>query len=124
MCITISKPDVIVFSLKMFYRSLVQVVDISEQSVPCFPGIAVSGPKRLSNELKPTEDSLNLAWGLHFLSVILWSRPPVIDIVLQVPATDKLLYLILQGDALLGGVADNSVESTKLVLVPLGAISM
>ena len=51
------------------------------------------------------------------------SSPPVIDVILQLPVMDKFIYLILKGDALLGGMADISVESVELVLVPLGVIS-
>ena len=81
-CIVISKGDVIVFPLEIFCRRLVQVVDISEWPVPCFPSITVLGPVRFSSEVRSIEDSPNLAWGLHFQSVILRSRPLVIDIVL------------------------------------------
>ena len=37
---------------------------------------------------------------------------------------DKLLYLILQGDTLIGGVADVFVKSVILILVPFGVVSI
>ena len=80
--ITISEGDVIIFPLEMFYRPLVQVVDISERPVPCFSGIVVSSAPRPSSKVRFIEDCPNLVWGLHFWSVILRSRPPIIDIVL------------------------------------------
>ena len=89
-----------------------------------FLGIAISGPVRLSSEMGFAKDSPNLAWGLRFRWVILRSRPPIADIVLQVPTVNELLYLIFKGDTLLDGMAGISVESTELVLVLLGAISM
>ena len=98
--IIIAKGDVVVFPLEVFYRPPIQVVDISEQPLPCFLGIAVSGLARLSIEMRSAKDSLDLAMGLRFRTVILRSHPSVIDIVLQVPATDELLYLIFEGDAL------------------------
>ena len=122
-CITISKGDVIVFPFEMFCRLLVQVVNISKRHIPCFPSVLVLGLARFSGQVRSIEDSLDLAWRVCFRLLILWSRPPIIDIVFQVPTTDKLLYLILQGDALLGGVADVSMKSAKLVLIPFGAIS-
>ena len=55
--ITIATSDIIIFPLEVFYRPLVQVVDISEQPFPCFPGIAVSNPPHFSNKMGSTEDS-------------------------------------------------------------------
>ena len=81
-------------------------------------------PTCLPDEVKSVEDSLDLGWGLRFLSVILLSRPPVINIILQVPAMNKLLYLIFEGDTLLGGVTDVFVTSVVLIMVSFGAISM
>ena len=118
MCITISEGDAIIFPLKMFCRPLVQVVDISERPIPCFPDIVVLGPMRLPDEVRSVKDSLDLVWGLRFNSVILRSRLRIIDIVLQVPVMDKLLYLIFQCDTLLGGVADIFMKLAVLILVP------
>ena len=122
-CITISKGDVVVFPLEMFCMLLVRVVDISEQPIPYFPNVAVLGPTCLPDEVRSTEDSPDLAWGLHFRLAILQSCPSVINIILQVPATNKLIYLIFQGDTLLGGVTDVFMKSTILIMVPFGAIS-
>ena len=113
----------IIFPIEMFYRPLVQVIDISERPFPRFSGLAVSGPARLSSKMGSAKDSLDLVWGLHCRMVILRSHPPVVDIVLQVLATNELLYLIFKGNALLNVMVDISVESAVLVLVPLGAIS-
>ena len=54
-------------------------------------------------------------WGLRLGLIILWSCPSMINVVLKVPAIDEFLNLILEGDALLDGMADISVESTELV---------
>ena len=122
-CITISEGDVVVFLLEIFCRLFVQVVDISEWPIPRFPDVEVSGPMRLHSEMRSTEDSLNLAWGLCFWSTIIRSCSPIINIILQVPVMNKLLYLVFQGDTLLGGVTDVFVKSIVLVLVPFGAMS-
>ena len=84
----------------------------------------VSSLAPFSSKMRSAKDSPYLVWGLYFWLVILRSHPPVIDIVLQVPVTYELLYLIFDDDALLGGMADISVGSTILVLVPLGTISL
>ena len=73
--------------------------------------------------MRSAEDSPNLAWGLRFLSVILQSYPSIINIILEVPIMDELLYLFFEGEALLGGVTDVFVEPTVLILVLFGAIS-
>ena len=104
-CITIFEGDVVFFPLEMFYRSLVQIVDINEWPIPCFPDVAVLGPMHFLSEVRFAEDSLDLEWGLHCRSIILRSRPPIIHIILQVLMLDKLLYLIFQGDTLLGRVS-------------------
>ena len=122
--ITIAEGDVIIVPLEVFCRPLVQVVDISERSFPCFPGVAILGPKRLSNKMGSAKDSPNLAWGLYYRTVILRSCLPIVDIVMQVPAVNELLYLIFKGDTLFGGIVDISVESALLILVPLGAIPL
>ena len=80
--ITISKDDVIIFPLEIFCRPLVQVVDISEQPISYFLDIEVLGPSRLSSDVGSAKDSSDLAWGIHFWSVILQSHPPIIDIIL------------------------------------------
>ena len=98
-------------------------VDISEQPFIYFPGIVVSGPTCLSSKMWSTKDCPDFTWGLHLWSVILWSRPPVIDVVLQVLAADKFLYLIFQGDTFLYCIVDISVKSVILVMIPLGTIS-
>ena len=93
--IIIAVGDVVILPLEVFYRLLVQVVDIIERSLPRFPGIEVSVPSRLSSEMGSAKGSPDLSWGLPFLRLlILLSRPLVVDVVLQVPATDELLYLI------------------------------
>ena len=107
----------------MFCRPLVQVVDISERSIPCFPNISVMGLASLHDESRSTKDSPDLAWGLCFQLVILWSRPLIVNIVLQVPMVDKVLYLVLQCDTLLSVMADDSVKLTELVLVLFRVIS-
>ena len=50
--------------------------------------------------------------------------PLVVDVVLEVPTMNEFLDLILECDALLGGVTDVLVVSTVFVLIPLGVVSM
>ena len=123
-CITIFKGDVVVFPLELFCRPFVQVMDIGEWPLLCFPDIAVLGPTHLPDEMRSTKDRLDLTWGLRFWSIVLRSCPPVINVILKVPATNKLLYLIFKDDALLGGLIDAFMEPAVLILVPFGAVSM
>ena len=53
----------------------------------------------------------------------MWPGPPIVDVILEVPATNELLDLIIEGDALLSGVTDVLVALTMFVLVPLGVVS-
>ena len=69
--------------------------------------------------MRSAKDSPDFTWGLRLRLIILWSRPSIINVVLQVLTADEFLNLILEGDALLGGMADISVESAELVLVLL-----
>ena len=78
---------------------------------------------RLSNKMGSTKYSLDFMRGLYLWPIILSSHPSIVDVVLQVPMVDEFLYLILQGDALLGGMTDISVESVVLILISLEAIS-
>ena len=50
-CITIFEGDVVIFPFEMFYRLLVQVVDISERPIPCFLNVAVLGTTCLPGEV-------------------------------------------------------------------------
>ena len=99
-------------------------MDIGERPIPCFPDIAILGPTRLPNKIRSIKDRLDLAWGLWFGPVILRSHPPVIDIILEVPATDELLYLVFERDALLSGMNDIFMELVVLIMIPFGAMSM
>ena len=63
MSITIAEGDVVFLSLEVFYRPLVQVVDISERPLPHFSSIAVFGLALLSSEMWFTKDSLDFSWG-------------------------------------------------------------
>ena len=49
--------------------------------------------------------------------------PLFVDVVLEVPAANELLDLILEGDALLNGMANILVEPAIFVLVSLRAVS-
>ena len=91
--------------------------------MPYFPNVAVLGPTRLSGEVRSAKDHSDLTWGLRFWPVILRSCPHVIDIILEVPATNEFLNLIFEGDALLSGVTDAFMELAVLILVPFGAVS-
>ena len=108
--ITIPEDDVAIFPLEVLYRPLVQVIDSSELPLPRFSGIAVSGPTCLSSEIWSAKDGPDFAWGLRLWLIILRPRLFVIDVVLQVPATDDILYLIFKGDVLFCCMADISVN--------------
>ena len=93
--ITIAEVDVVIFPLEVFYRPLVQIVDISEWPLSRFPGIVVSSPMRLSSEMRSARDIPDFKRGLRLCPIIMRSRPPIIDVVSQVPAIYELIYLIL-----------------------------
>ena len=105
-CITFSESDVVIFPIELLCRPLVQVVDIGERPIPYFLDVAVLDLTHLPGEMRSAEDRPDLTWGFHFWSVILQSCPSVINIILEVPTMDELLYLIFEGDALLSGVID------------------
>ena len=65
MSITIAEGDVVILPLEVFYRPLVQVVDISERPLLRFWSIAVSGPTRLPSEMSSTKDGPNFVWGFR-----------------------------------------------------------
>ena len=69
------------------------------------------------------EDHPDLTWGFCFTSIILQPGPPSIDVILEVLATNELLDLILEGDALRRGVTNVLVVPTVFVMVPLEAVS-
>ena len=81
-CITFFEGDVVIFPLEMFRRLLVQIVDISERPLPCFPDVAVLVLMHLPSEVRSAEDSPDLTWGLRFWSLILCSHPPIINIIM------------------------------------------
>ena len=74
-------------------RPLLRLLDVMLLRPMCFP-----------DEIRSTKDHPDLAWGFCFRSIILWLGPPIIDVVLEIPVTNELLYLILEGNALLCGV--------------------
>ena len=123
-CITFSESDVVVFPLELLCRPLVQVVDIGERPILCLPIITVLRPTCLPYKIRFAGDRPDLVWGLYFRSVILRPCPPIVDVILKVPAANELLYLVLEGDALLNGVTDVFMEPIILVLVLFRAVSM
>ena len=54
----------------------------------------------------------------------MWPGPPIVDVILEVAATNELLNLILEGDAFLNCVANVLVVPIIFVMVLLRAVSM
>ena len=122
-CITFSKSDVVILPLELLCRSLVHVVDIGEWPFLRLSVVSFLCPMHLSSQVRSAEDRPDFVWGLCLRSIILWPSPPVVNVVLEVLATDKFLDLILECDTLLGGVTNVPVESVAFVLIPLRAVS-
>ena len=122
--ITIAEGDVVILPLEVLCRPFVQVINISERPLLRFLGIAVLRPMCLSSEMWFSKDGPGFSWGLCLWLIILQSRPPVIDVVLQVPVADEFFYLIFQGDALFCCMADIFVKPAILILISLRAISL
>ena len=80
--ITLAEGDVVIFLLEVLYRPLFQVIDISERPLLLFSGIAISGPTCLSSKMWFAKYGPDFAWGLCLRAIILWSRPPIIHVVL------------------------------------------
>ena len=111
------------FSLfELLRRPLIHIVDIGERNILCLQDVTVLHPMRLPGKIR-TEDRPDLAWGLCFRSVILWPCHPVIDVILEVPTMNELLYLVLEGDSLLNRMIDIFMEPAVLILVPLKVVS-
>ena len=89
----------------------------------CLPDVTVLRPTCFLGEIGSAKERLDLAWGFGFRSIILRPNPPIVDVVLEVPAVNELIDLILGGDALLSGMTNVFVESAAFVLVPLGTVS-
>ena len=121
-CITYSESEVIIFPFELLCRLLIHAVDIGERPILRLPDVTVLDPTCLLGEVRTAKDRLDFTWGLYFRSVILRPRPPIIDVILEVPAVNELLYLIFEGDAFLSGITDIFMEPAVLVLVPLGAV--
>ena len=123
-CITFFESDVVVLPLELLCRLLIHAVDIGERPILHLPDVTIWCPTCLPGKVRSTEDHPDLTWGFCLKSVILWSCPPVINIMLEVPTANELLDLILEGDALLSGMTNVLVEPTVLILLPLGEVSM
>ena len=80
--------------------------------------------KHFSSKVRSVEDRPNFVWGFCFKSVVLRPGPPVVDVILEVPAMNELLDLILEGDAFLSCVTDVLMVPTVFVLAPLKAVSI
>ena len=123
MFITFSESDVVVLPLELLCRSLVHTVNIGEWPLLRLSDVTFLGPTHFSIEVRSTEDRPNFAWGFCFRSIILQPSPPIVDVILEVLAVNKLLDLILEGDTFLSRVTDVLVVPTVFVLVLLGAVS-
>ena len=122
-CITFSKSHVVALPFKLLCRPLVHTVNINERPLLFLLDLAFLCPTRFPNKMRSFKDRLDLAWGFYFRSIDLRPGPPIIDVVVEVPTTNVLLDLILEGDAFLSGVTDVLVVPTIFVLIPFGVVS-
>ena len=123
-CIIFSESDVIIFPLELFCRSFIHTVDIGEWPFLRLTNVTILHPMRLLGEVRTVEDRPDFTWGLCFRSGILRPRPPIVNVILEAPTMNELLYLIFEGNALLSGMNDIFMEPIVLVRVPCGAVSM
>ena len=89
-CITFFESIVVALSLALFCRPLVHGVNISERPRSCFSNISFLGPTHFTSEVGSTKYSPNFVWRLRFGCLILRSGPPCVDVILKIPAVNKL----------------------------------
>ena len=121
-CVLISKGNIIHLPSELLGRPLVRRVRIHEWSFPCFSEIAVLGPSHLPSKMRSTEDSPDFTMWSHLALVIKRLGASIADVVSEIPFTNKFFDLILEHNALFGGVANIFVISAILVLVSFGAV--
>ena len=122
-CITFFESNVVIFHLELLYRPLVHAVDIGEWPLFRLSDVSFLRPTRFSGEVRSTKDRLDFLWGFCLRCIILWPGPPVINGVLEVPAVDEFLNLILKCNALFSRVTDVLVVSAIFTLIPFGEVS-
>ena len=86
---------------------------------PRLSEVVVLGSSRLPGEVQSVEDGFDFARRSCLALVFARLGTLIADIVLEVSLSDELLNLVLEGDAFFRGVADISVVSVVLILVPL-----
>ena len=123
MCIFFVEGDVLHFTPDLFGKPLIRRARGRDRPVLCLFEVAVLSSSYLSGEVWPAEDSSDLARRPVFILVVLWRGASVTDIVPEVSLSDEFFNLILEHDAFFRSVADISVESAVLVLIPLRAVS-
>ena len=121
--ITFPESDVIGLPLELLYWPFVHTMNISEQSLLHLLDVAFLRLVHFSSKVGSAEDRLDFVSWFYFRSVVLRPSPHIVDVILEVPAADEFLDLILEGDALLNYMTDIFVKPTVFVLVPLGAVS-
>ena len=72
--------------------------------------------------MRSAEDRPNLARMSYLALVVARLGAFVADVISEVPFMDEVFDLILEHNALFGGVTDIFVILTILVLVPFGAV--
>ena len=78
----------------------------------------VLDPSHLSGEVRSAEDSPNLGRRSRIILVIERLGASVVDVISEVPFTDEFFDLILEHNALFGGLADIFVIPIILALIP------
>ena len=120
--ITFFENDVIIFPLELLCRPLVHTVGIGERPFLRFSDVSFLRPTLFSGEVRFTEDRPDFVWGLCLKCIILRSGPPVVNVVLEVPATNEFLDLILECNALFSSVTDVLIVLTIFTLIPFRAV--
>ena len=89
-CITLSENDVAVLPLELLCMPLVCVANIDEQPLLCLSNMTILCPKCFPSEIRPTKDCPDLALGFCFRYLVLRPGPPIINVVLEIPAVNEL----------------------------------
>ena len=122
-CITFSESDVVVLPLELLYSPLDHAVDIGEWHLLHLLDVSFLRPKRFSNELRSAKDRPDFVWRLCLRCIILRPGPPIVNVILEVPAMDEFLDLILECNAFFGSVTDVLVVFAIITLIPFGVVS-
>ena len=123
MRVSFTEGDIFRLTSSLFGRPLVERAHGCNRPFPGLSDVAILGSSRLPSEVWSIEDGFDFVGRSCLVLVLARLGAPVADVVLEVPISNEL-NLILQGDAFFFGVADISVVSVVLALVPFRAVSL